>query len=194
MYKVFFNQRPLILTTKPPEITDTTLVLPIKYTEAKNLISALKSKRYQSIYAYHPKVDKLWKHFYQKFGLIEAAGGLVKHQNGKTLMIFRNGKWDLPKGRIEKNEIILDAALREVREETGVLDLTIVKPIQETLHIFKRNHKYKLKKTYWYLMHSNCSRPLVPQSLEGIEKAVWLTNDEVKVCLQNAYANIKVHF
>jgi len=44
------------------------------------------------------------------------------------------------------------------------------------------------------LMHSNCSRPLVPQSLEGIEKAVWLTNDEVKVCLQNAYANIKVHF
>ena len=194
MYKVFFNQKPLILTTKTPEPDENTVVLPIKFVDTAGVIRALKSKRYTRVYIYHSKEEKLWKHFYKRFPLIEAAGGLVKHKNNTTLMIFRNGKWDLPKGRIEKDEIIIDAAVREVREETGVSDLIVVKPIEETLHIFRRNNKYRLKKTYWYLMHSNCHNTLVPQSLEGIEKAAWLTDEEVQNCLKNAYANIQVHF
>ena len=63
----------------------------------------------------------------KRFPLIEAAGGLVKHHNGKILFIYRNKKWDLPKGRIEKKEMLIDGAVREVMEETGVRDLIVKK-------------------------------------------------------------------
>ena len=80
----------------------------------------------------------------------------MKHSNGRILMIFRNGKWDLPKGRIEKKELSFDAAVREVNEETGVADLIIIKPLPITYHIFARKGKHRLKKTYWF--SSNSSR------------------------------------
>jgi 8-oxo-dGTP pyrophosphatase MutT (NUDIX family) len=194
MYKVFFNQKPLILTTTPPMNTPEVLVLPIKYTTAQHIVSAAKSKLFKEVYIYHPKEEKLWKHFYARFPLVEAAGGYVRHENGKNLMIFRNGKWDLPKGRIEKKEMIIDAAVREVREETGVSDLIVSKPLDVTLHLFKRNGKYRLKKTFWYFMLSKCTNVLNPQLNEGIEKAVWVTDEELKENLKNAYENIKVHF
>jgi len=193
MQKIFVGNKPIVLTTKVESESDFKNYL-IDTVDINKVLHHLKKEKYKSIRLIGDNEEVLLKKFLRLLPNIVAGGGKVINSDGKILFIFRNGKWDLPKGRIEKNELILDAALREVREETGVLDLTVIKPIQETLHIFKRNHKYKLKKTYWYLMHSNCSRPLVPQSLEGIEKAVWLTDDEVKVCLQNAYANIKVHF
>lgn len=194
MYKVFFNQKPLILTTSPPQNTPEILVLPVKYTTAAEIVKAAKSKVFHQVYIYHPKEDKLWKHLFKRFPLVEAAGGYVRHENGKNLMIYRNGKWDLPKGRIEKKEMIIDAAVREVREETGVSDLIVTKPLGETLHIFKRNGKYRLKKTFWYQMVSKCTNVLIPQKDEGIEKAVWVSDTELQENLKNAYENIKVHF
>ena len=41
----------------------------------------------------------------------------------EILLIYRNGVWDLPKGKIEFGESYEDAALREVAEETGVKNL-----------------------------------------------------------------------
>ncbi|MBK9671561.1 MAG: NUDIX domain-containing protein [Bacteroidetes bacterium] len=65
---------------------------------------------------------------------IEAAGGIVKNKQGQLLFIFRHGKWDLPKGKIEKGENEQDAALREVEEECGIAELTLQKKLTTTFH------------------------------------------------------------
>ena len=128
------------------------------------------------------------------FSLVEAAGGLVEHQNGKVLFIYRNNKWDLPKGKIEKKEILIDGAVREVMEETGVKDLIVKKNLNHTFHLFSRNGSYKLKKTYWYLMTTSYEGILEPQLDEGISIVEWKTKEEVPDLMENAYQNIRLLF
>ena len=191
MYKVFFNQKPIFLTTELVPQTDRTPVLFIKFSSPENIVKALKSKKTECLYLYHQKEDKLWMHFLRHFPIVEAAGGLVRHQDGRFLFIYRNDKWDLPKGRIEKNEPIRIAAVREVEEETGVDGLEIVKPLIETFHVFNRNGKYKLKKTFWFEMKTTSIVTLTPQLNEGIEQAIWVFEKEVPHKFENAYENIK---
>ena len=194
MYKVFFNQKPIFLTTELAPQTDRTPVLFIKFSSQENIVKALKSKKTECLYLYHQKEDKLWMHFLRHFPIVEAAGGLVRHQDGRFLFIYRNDKWDLPKGRIEKNEPIRIAAVREVEEETGVDGLEIVKPLIETFHVFNRNGKYKLKKTFWFEMKTASTVNLIPQLNEGIEQAVWIFEKEIPHKFENAYENIKQVF
>ena len=191
MYKVFFNQKPIFLTTELVLQTDRTPVLFIKFSSPENIVKALKSKKTDCLYLYHQKEDKLWMHFLRHFPIVEAAGGLVRHQDGRFLFIYRNDKWDLPKGRIEKNEPIRIAAVREVEEETGVDGLEIVKPLIETFHVFNRNGKYKLKKTFWFEMKTTSTVTLTPQLNEGIEQAIWVFEKEIPHKFENAYENIK---
>ena len=191
MYKVFFNQKPIFLTTELVSQTDRTPVMFIKFSSPENIVKALKSKKTECLYLYHQKEDKLWMHFLRHFPIVEAAGGLVRHQDGRFLFIYRNEKWDLPKGRIEKNEPIRIAAVREVEEETGVDGLEIVKPLIETFHVFNRNGKYKLKKTFWFEMKTALTSTLTPQLDEGIEQAVWVFEKEIPLKFENAYENIK---
>jgi ADP-ribose pyrophosphatase YjhB (NUDIX family) len=192
MYKVFFNRKPVMLITELVKVTDQTPLFFIKYSNPPSIVKALKSKSVRGIYLYHSNPEKLWKHLLKHFPLIEAGGGVVQHQNGKILFIYRNNKWDLPKGRIEKKEMLLDGALREVMEETGVKDLIVKKKLSDTYHIFSRNGKYKLKKTYWYLMHTSYEGVLEPQLDEGIQMATWKNKEEISELMENAYENIKL--
>ena len=81
---------------------------------------------------------------------------------------------------------------REVEEETGIDGLSIIKPLEMTYHIFKRNGKYKIKVTYWFEMHSGFDGPLLPQLEEGITKVEWLNENQIKDAMTNSYANIKL--
>ncbi len=191
MYKVFYNQKPIFLTTDTNENSDEFPLFYAKYTTAVSLIKALKSKKVSGIYIYHAVREKLEKHFFKHFPIVEAAGGLVQHQDGRYLFIYRNNKWDLPKGKIEKREIVLNAAIREVSEETAVADLIVTKPLPTTYHIYNANGKYKLKLTHWYLMKTTYEGALVPQTEETIQKAEWKTAIEIPELLDNAYENIK---
>ena len=191
MYKVFYNQKPIFLTTDTNENSDEFPLFYAKYTTAVSLIKALKSKKVSGIYIYHAVREKLEKHFFKHFPIVEAAGGLVQHQDGRYLFIYRNNKWDLPKGKIEKREIVLNAAIREVSEETAVADLIVPKPLPTTYHIYNANGKYKLKLTHWYLMKTTYEGALVPQTEENIQKAEWKTAIEIPELLDNAYENIK---
>ena len=92
MYKVFFNQKPLILTNKIQYLSDTEPLLFIKYTSVTQIIKALKSSKNSKVFLYHKDMDKLWKGFKKKFPIVEAAGGLVKRTDNKLLFIFRNDK------------------------------------------------------------------------------------------------------
>ena len=110
---------------------------------------------------------------------------------GEILFIYRNDKWDLPKGRAEGKEVIEDTAMREVEEETGVEGLSISKQLPTTYHIFKRNGKYRIKITYWFEMNTSYSGKLTPQIKEGITKVKWLNEKEADAALENSYANIR---
>ena len=192
MYKVFYNQKPLFFTTDLNNNSDETPLLFIKYASALVIVKALRNKNTKAVYLYHPKEEKLEKHFLKHFPVIEAAGGLVEHTDGRYLFIYRNDKWDLPKGKIEKNEVIIDAAIREVMEETGVGDLMAIKSLNTTYHVFNAKGKFKLKKTYWFLMKSNYDGPLVPQEEENIQAAVWRSKTDFPLLMKNAYENIKI--
>ena len=191
MYKVFFNQKPLILTNEIQEFSDTEPFIFIKYSNSSQIIKALKSTKNSKVYLYHKNFDKLWKTFTKQFPVIEAAGGLVERTDNKLLFIFRNNKWDLPKGGVEKNELIIEAAKREVTEETGVADLIVQNKLSETYHIFKKGKRYRLKKTYWFRMSTNYTGHLQPQIEEGILKAEWISKDGIKDFLNDAFENIR---
>ena len=131
------------------------------------------------------------EHNYSNHIFIEAAGGVVYNLKNQLLMIFRNGKWDLPKGKLELNEDIKKCALREVEEECGVKNLVIIKKIKDTYHTYSINDKQILKKTTWFLMKTNFLGNLSPQVSEGITNVVWLNNNQVEQKLKNTYGNIK---
>ena len=193
MYKVFFNQKPILLTTDiiPPK--EDSPFFYVKFTNKKFVVQMLKSKKVKMLYLYHSKEDKLWYYFLNMFKLIEAAGGLVRNlKTNHFLFIFRNKKWDLPKGRINKNEEVQKAAIREVEEETGVENLSITKPLNTTYHIFKRNRKYRLKKTFWYLMETDYNGELTPEIKEGIEKAIWIEKKLIVSLKSEMYQNINL--
>ena len=192
MYKVFFNQKPLILTDKIQYISDTEPLLFIKYSSVTQIIKALKSSKNSKVLLYHKDIDKLWRGFKKKFPIVEAAGGLVKRTDNKLLFIFRNNKWDLPKGGVEKKELIIDAAKRQVTEETGVADIIVEKKISETYHIFKKGKRFRLKKTYWFKMSTTYMGKTKPQTEEGIEKTKWVSNKNIEDILNDAFENIRI--
>ena len=122
--------------------------------------------------------------------LIKASGGLVRSAKGNFLFIYRNKKWDLPKGKVEKGEKMKEAGLREVEEECGVKILSNDKKLCKTYHVYALGNKLVLKKTNWYSMTVKGEPKLIPQKEEGITKAVWLGNDELKPVLKNTFPSI----
>lgn len=193
MYKVFVNEKPLFLTNKVEKETNFRIYL-LETVNFRKVISELFLNKIDSALLYHPDEKLIMKTLKSKLPVAKAGGGLVYNQNGEVLFIFRNGKWDLPKGGIEKNEEIEDTAIREVEEETGVTGLKITDKLQKTYHIFKRNGRYKLKITYWYKMKTNFIGIPKPQEDEGIEKVAWLKPEEIPQALENSYENIKLLF
>lgn len=132
-----------------------------------------------------------FQRFTSNYRLIEAGGGLVQNELGQTLLIYRLGKWDLPKGKIEKGETISEASLREVREECGISTVKIVNPLPSTYHTYLLNGERILKKTHWFEMQTSDTSPLVPQENEGITQAAWMNVEQIKSCLSNTYPAIR---
>ena len=182
----------MILTNEIQDFSDNEPLLFIKYTSVAQIIKALKSSKNRKVFLYHKDSDKLWKSFKKKFPVVEAAGGLVKRTDNKLLFIFRNNKWDLPKGGIEKKELIIEAAQREVVEETGVLDLIVQKQLSETFHIFKKGKRFKLKKTYWFKMSTSYMGKTKPQTEEGIKKTEWVSKEKIDEILNDSFENIRI--
>jgi ADP-ribose pyrophosphatase YjhB (NUDIX family) len=193
MYKVFVNDKPLFLTNVIEKETDFQFFL-LESVDIEQLIVKIFNNKINKAYLYYPDEKEILEKVKEKIPVNKAGGGLVYNKEGNVLFIFRNGKWDLPKGGKNKGEEIEAAAMREVEEETGVTNLTIESKLQKTYHIFIRNGKYKLKITHWFKMTTTFEGETVPQKEEGIKKAVWLTPDQVKEALTNSYENIKLLF
>ncbi len=190
MYKIFVNDKPIILTSELSE-DKRYKTYPLKYVDLPRVIRDFRKNTNKGVYLYHKNEDKLLKKFLKKFPNVIAGGGKVYNKQGKVLFIYRNDKWDLPKGKIENNETIELGAIREVEEETGVMGLTITKPLETTYHIFKRNGRYKIKITYWFEMNTTFDGKLIPETSEGITKVKWLGKKKRAKALENSYANIR---
>ena len=193
MYKVFVNDKPLFLTNSIEKETDFKVFL-LESVDIHQLIEKYFQNKIQKAYLYHPEQKMILKTLKAKLEVQKAGGGLVYNDLGQVLFIYRNGKWDLPKGGIEKNETIEEAAMREVTEETGVGKLKILDKLPKTYHVFKRNGSFKLKVTHWFKMQSKHKGKLLGQLEEGIEKVAWLNPEEIPDALENSYENIKLLF
>jgi len=193
MYKVFVNDKPLFLTNEIKKETDFKFFL-LESADIKQLIVNFFQNKIDKAYLYHPDEREIMKTLKAKIPVTKAGGGLVYNKKGEVLFILRNGKWDLPKGGMDKGEDIEDTAIREVEEETGVNKLVITNKLQKTYHVFKRNGVYKLKVTHWFEMKSDFDGIPVGQAEEGIEKVAWLNPEQISEALKNSYENIKLLF
>jgi 8-oxo-dGTP pyrophosphatase MutT (NUDIX family) len=193
MYKVFVNDIPIILSTEK-KIGKQYTTIPLKQAKFKKLIRKINNGELLYVNLYHKDEEKLEKFLRKKLPVVEAGGGLVYNAKKEILFIRRNGKWDLPKGKLEKGESPQEGAIRETEEETGVQNLVIRKFIAQTYHVFKRNDKFKLKITYWYEMYTDYTGDLVPEAKEGIKKARWKNFAKSQKALKESYENVKLLF
>ncbi len=158
------------------------------------IISKLQADILPEVFLYHPNIEEAWQQFQTHFDVIEAAGGIVENDQHQYLFIYRNGKWDLPKGKMEAGETPDQTAIREVKEECGIQNIKIDRFLLDTYHLFTENKKKRLKITHWYKMSEQAKSPLIPQEEEGIERVEWLDIEKDDLPLHNSYENIKLLF
>lgn len=212
--KIFINDIPVILTStshlkvlssydmvidgakekiNPKTLLDDVLVLNASPESVDHLLHLMTDKKFKdldSITFASEKNHELKAFIKSKFKVIEAAGGVVE-KDGKLLLIFRQKKWDLPKGKIDKGENRKSCAVREIEEETGV-QVSITGKICHTWHTYMSNKRYVLKKTYWYAMRSMNDENMAPQADEGIDEVRWMMLSEIRAALYGSYRSIRV--
>ncbi|MEA5109392.1 hypothetical protein SDC9_08794 [bioreactor metagenome] len=195
MYKVFYNDRPVILTDSLPEAKSEEsgrVVLINSRNDLKEAVNNfLKSPLSQQLTIYNiGNIKKLLDDFISLFWYLEASGGIVRNPEGERLFIYRFGRWDLPKGKIEKREAPAEAAVREVTEETGISGQTITAELPSSYHLYDHKGKKVLKRTYWFAMDYCGNAIPVPQLEEDITEAAWFHKNDINVILGNTYASL----
>ena len=197
MYKVFFNRTELLIVEKGQlnnlKFSYENRIVLEEESFKTDFTSWLKSNEEVSKIIICKNENDYWTEFKKQFLFIEAAGGLVRNENKELLTIFRNGVWDLPKGKVEKGELIEEAAVREVEEETGVkIHKHYADSIQKVYHVYSLKKKLVLKETSWFIMSAK-SMILIPQREEGITKVCWMSElDLEKIFAINTYLSIKI--
>ena len=191
MLQIFYKEKPIIISDKKSDLKNSLIIDP-ELVENLDLLKLLTKKKINSIGVFSNEFELIINIFKKKFPEIIAAGGKVINNKSEILFIYRNKKWDLPKGKAEKNEIISETALREVEEETGIKNLSIIKPLEKTYHIFKRGDKYYLKTTYWFEMKSDFNGKFKPQKKEGITRVEWIGIENLSSVLPKSYPNIRL--
>ena len=191
MFTIFINNNPIYLTDSL-EYSDDRNFFKFDEVDVQVLIQKFENDDINYIYLYGSDIQLLFLNFSKNFKVIEAAGGVVHNSKGELLFIFRNGIWDLPKGKMEKNETIEEAAIREVEEECGIKNFQLERLLDKTYHVYKMNHEYIFKITYWFLMRSDFKGDFKPQIEEGITKVEWVSQQNLTNVLANSFANIKL--
>lgn len=122
---------------------------------------------------------------------IDSAGGIVYNNQGEILMIKRLGYWDLPKGKVDPGETFDFTAIREVKEECGITDCTIINQVESTYHVYVQHHQRMIKTCYWYLMKSEGNTVPRPQIEEHIEAALWVNPATLDLDTLQTYNTIR---
>lgn len=190
MYKVFINEKKISLTNEP--LKGMRSLLFDNETSVEIILDLMENTSTPEVCLYHPDLEVVWNGFRDFFKNVGAAGGIVSNDEGKVLFIKRLGRWDLPKGKIEKGEQTEDAAVREVQEETGLDELTVEYFVGKTYHIYSEKSKKILKTTHWYKMKFTGVSEATPQVEEGITEVSWKSEKQIREQVHhNTFENIR---
>ncbi|MBC7425845.1 MAG: NUDIX domain-containing protein [Bacteroidia bacterium] len=192
-YKIFINEHTLQITSDKQHIDNPESFI---FIESKDFLATVKDlenselskPRRIALVCENPKLQ--FENFKQDYKVIRAGGGIVFNAKKELLLIKRLGKWDLPKGKMEKGEDIRLTALREVHEECGINFLGIVKKFGETYHTYETKGRKNLKRTNWYYMIA-WDNNLVPQVKEDITEAVWVNEEFIRNPEIDTYESIR---
>ncbi len=195
--KIYFNDSPLFLCD---EITDeinkyihhddAIFIDELSTPAINSIIHEMHQKKIHAGIFYHNDLEKLKKVFWKKFTIVEAGGGIVSNEKKELLFIFRRGKWDLPKGKLDKGETLEECAVREVEEETGLKNVKLKKPLLVTYHTYDENGKHCLKESHWFTMNAKGDQSLIPQVEEQITQLQWVTENKISSLIKNTYPSI----
>lgn len=192
MYKVFVNEKKLLLSKQSENLEKN--VRYENFTTFEIALDLLENTSVKELNVFGEDIDTIWEEFKNLFRIIEAAGGLVNNTNGEILFIKRLGKWDLPKGKMEKGESREESAVREIEEETGLKDVELLEFINTTYHIYiERNGDKILKCTHWFEMNFNGEDTSKPQIEEGITEVAWKNASQIEnEVFPNTFRNIQL--
>jgi 8-oxo-dGTP pyrophosphatase MutT (NUDIX family) len=198
MYKVFLNEKLIriggrsnITLNKPTLLFDDDCTVD----EVKKRFNVFVESGADDAFWVHTNPADFFELFQSAFISVQAAGGVVVRKN-KILFIYRNEKWDLPKGKIDRGETAREAALREVEEECGILGHSIVKRLPPTYHMYispykKNRGEWIFKETFWFEMKYTGSETGTPQQEEGITQIKWFSKKQLDEVWENTYKNLR---
>jgi len=189
MYTIFKNDTSIILTDDVKKLRHKNLIYWNQMNHQKVIFDDIIGDK-KEVVIYHDDISVLWREFTPCFKVIEAAGGLVRNNCHEILFIYRFDKWDLPKGKIESGESREMASLREVKEECGIDQVELGKPLPTTYHIYEEKNREILKISYWFTMYSE-EKKLIPQTEEGITEVKWIKETDLQLVKDNTYHNIE---
>ncbi|MEO8766246.1 MAG: NUDIX hydrolase [Ginsengibacter sp.] len=194
---IYFGDKPVFLCDKlNPEIDeirhhpDAVYIDELSRAAINSLLHEIDKPQFHAGIILNEDFKKLQKEFFKHFKLVIACGGLVKNNEGEILLIFRRGKWDLPKGKLDENETLPECAWREVKEETGLTKIKAGKQIDTTYHTYVEFGKHILKESHWYAMQAKADEILIPQAEEDITDIRWVKKTDLSKYLDNTFPSI----
>ncbi len=193
LQKIYFNNKPIVLLISKNEVHNYPEFEILEGANQQNFdyaIKVLSRNESKGIVIFDTQKEKIEKELSWAFYPLHSAGGVVKNENEEVLMIFRQRKWDLPKGKQDEGETIEQCAVREVCEETGLKNVVLKNKICTTMHLYPMNQKMILKHTAWYNMTASASEKLFAQAEENIEQVAWVKASEIPQLLQQSFETI----
>lgn len=195
--KIYFDDKPLFLCDAIEPIIepymhhdDAVFIDELNLHTVKAMIHEMQQEKVHAGVFLHADLEELQKAFFKKFTLIQAGGGLVLNDHNECLMIFRRGKWDLPKGKLDDGETIEECAIREVMEETGLQNAILQSPLVITYHTYHQGSKFVLKESHWYTMKAPGKQALVPQTTEDIHEIKWVKTEDLNTYKKDSFPSI----
>lgn len=196
--KVYFGEKPLFLcdaidNTIEPFIhhDDAVFIEELNSHTIKTIIHEMQEEKVHAGVFFNSELEELKKAFFKKFVLVKAAGGLVLNEAGEVLLIFRRGKWDLPKGKLDDKETLEQCAVREVEEETGLQHIELISPLMLTYHTYHEGARFILKESHWYNMKVKGKQALVPQTEEDIQEVKWVSSKNIHSYLPLSFPSVQ---
>jgi len=192
--KIYFNDKPLFLCDSIDDVIqphvhhdDAIFIDELNAHTVKTIIHEMQQPQVHAGVFYHADLDALRKAFQKKFTVVRAAGGLVRNEYDQILMIFRRGRWDFPKGKLDKGEKLEDCAVREVEEETGLRNVKLLFPLTVTCHTYHEGTRHILKESHWFSMTVAGEQNLTPQAEEDISDLKWIDKKELNSYVERTF-------
>lgn len=195
--KIYFEDKPVFLCNKIDKRIDGYMHHPdavfideVSNAAVNSLLHEIAKPEFHAGILYDKDLDKLKRAFFKHFTVLKTGGGVILNTNEEILMILRRGKWDLPKGKVDKGETLEQCAIREVEEETGLRNIQLGQKITITYHTYTEFGKPILKESHWYQMKCIEEQKLVPQTEEDITDIKWVKQSDLKKYTAKTYQTI----